>query len=137
MLTFIAQHPVKYETAKPSLSAKKLQNTDPKEELLTFLEKWRNAWQTKDIKTYIDCYAPSFHNGKLNKTGWKARKSYLNRKYSFIRVTIHDPDIRWTKSGANISFHQTYQSDKFQTSGKKTLQLVKQGNRWFIIKELM
>ena len=137
VLTFLARHPIKYNITSPSLYTKKQQNRDPKSELLAFIEKWRNAWQTKDISTYMDCYSPSFHNGKLNRTGWKARKSYLSRKYSFIRVTIHDIDIKWTNSGANVSFHQTYQSDKFQTSGKKTLQLVKHENRWLIRKELM
>jgi len=137
ILTFLARHPIKYKIASPSISTKKQHDIDPKSELLAFVEKWRNAWQTKDIKTYIDCYAPSFHNGKLNRIGWKARKSYLNRKYSFIRVTIHDINIKWTNSGANVSFHQTYQSNTFQTSGKKTLQLVKHGNRWLIKKELI
>ena len=137
ILTFLAKDPIKYKTVPPAISTNKQQTTDPRSELLAFIEKWRNAWQTKNINTYMDCYAPSFHNGKLNRTDWKARKSYLNRKYSFIRVTIHDIDIKWTNSGANVSFHQTYQSDKFQTSGKKSLQLVKHGNKWLIKKELM
>lgn len=107
------------------------------EELLNFVEKWRKAWVAKDIETYINCYSPSFKNGQLDRNGWKSKKLYLNKKYSYINVSIKNIVVEWTKSGANVYFSQTYKSDQFQTSGTKVLELTNMNNRWMIVSEIM
>lgn len=106
-------------------------------ELIKFVEKWRTAWSSKDIETYISCYSPTFTNGKLNIEGWKKRKIDLNQKYNFIQVNIHNIIVEWTNAGADVSFFQSYRSDKFETSGKKLLKLVYNDDKWLIQKEIM
>lgn len=110
---------------------------DTGEELLTFIEKWKTAWAAKDIDTYIDCYSPSFKNGRLDRNSWRKKKSYLNKKYNFIKVAISDIAIEWTDAGANVSFLQEYQSDQYQSTGTKRLQLVNKDDKWMIQKEIM
>jgi murein L,D-transpeptidase YafK len=110
---------------------------DKGEELLAFIEKWRIAWVTKDIETYINCYSPSFKSGNLNRQEWRAKKGNLNTKYKYITVSLRDIVIEWTSTGANVTFQQTYKSDQLQTSGTKTLHLVNRKNRWMIENELM
>lgn len=107
------------------------------QELLHFVEKWRSAWVAKDIETYINCYSPSFKNGDLDRDGWKNKKTYLNKKYSYIDVSIKDIVVKWTTSGADVSFSQTYKSDQYQTTGTKVLQLTNRDNRWMIESEFM
>lgn len=107
------------------------------EELLNFVEKWRSAWVAKDIETYISCYSPSFKNGGLNREGWKQKKLSLNKKYSYINVSIKNIVVQWTPSGANVSFSQTYKSDQYQTTGTKVLQMINKNNRWQIESEIM
>lgn len=107
------------------------------EELYSFVEKWRTAWANKDLETYMNCYSPSFKSGNQNKEEWRAKKSYLNQKYKFIAVQLHNIVIKWTETGANVSFHQTYRSDQLQTSGTKTLYLVNKKNRWMIENEMI
>ncbi len=106
-------------------------------ELIKFVEKWRNAWTSKDIETYISCYSPTFTSGKLNINEWKQKKSHLNQKYNFIQVNIRNIIVEWTNAGADVSFFQSYQSDKYETSGKKLLKLVYNENKWLIQKEIM
>lgn len=106
-------------------------------ELLTFVEKWRKAWESKDLQTYMSCYSPTFVSGKLDKEAWRRKKSYLNRKYSFISVSIRNIIVEWTKDGANVSFHQNYMSDQYQSSGTKVLQLLHRNNSWLINREIM
>ncbi|MBU1567896.1 MAG: L,D-transpeptidase [Proteobacteria bacterium] len=108
---------------------------DKNEELHAFVEKWRTAWANKDIDTYINCYSPSFKSGNLNREGWRAKKSYLNKKYSFITISIRNIAIEWTSNGANVTFQQTYKSDQLQNRCTKTLQLVNKKNRWMIENE--
>jgi len=106
-------------------------------DLRSFLEQWRQAWSGKDLEAYMACYSPSFTSGKLDFGKWRARKQALNQKYSYINVTIRDVSVEQTTSGARVSFYQTYQSDKYQTSGRKHLQLVLIDDQWRIQNEYM
>jgi len=124
-----ASRPANSKPSKPSF--------DKDEELLAFIEKWRTSWATKDIDAYINCYSPSFKSGNLNKEEWRAKKIYLNQKYKFIAVQIHNIVIEWTSTGANVSFQQTYKSDQLQNSGIKTLHLINKKNRWMIENEII
>lgn len=148
----LAIHPVKYQTSpepeyipdpEPTYQAStgpepvSTSSMDVGEELLSFVEKWRSAWTSKDIETYMSCYSPTFKNGKLDRKGWRKKKSYLNQKYDFIKVSVKNIVVELTDSGANVSFFQHYKSDKFETSGTKHLQLVNIDNTWLINKEYM
>ena len=106
-------------------------------ELLDFVEKWRKSWADKDINTYMSCYSTNFQSGGLDKTGWKQKKTYLNQKYDFIQVSIDNIVVERINKKAKISFFQTYQSDLYQTSGTKNLQLVMEDGQWMIEKEYM
>ncbi len=107
------------------------------EELLAFVEKWRTAWANKDTQTYIDCYSPTFQSGRLDREGWKKKKTYLSNKYRYIKVAIRNIAVEWTESGANVSFYQDYQSDQYKISGTKFLQLINRDNKWMIQREIM
>lgn len=114
------------------------EGSEPKtEELLAFLEKWRSAWISKDIETYMSCYSPTFKGGDLNKEQWREKKAYLNDKYRFINVKLSDIKVSVTAATATVSFRQSYRSDQLQVSGIKTLRLINRKNRWFIESELM
>ena len=106
-------------------------------ELLDFVEKWRSSWSGKDIKTYMNCYSKTFHSGGLNKKEWRQKKTYLNKKYEFIQVTIDNIVVERSIKTATVSFFQTYQSDLYQTSGTKTLHLIMEDGKWMIEKEYM
>ena len=138
--TILAVHPVKYrsvELPEPQEASEASPPMDLSEELLAFVEKWRAAWANKDTETYMDCYSPSFRSGRLDRAAWRQKKSYLNSKYRYIKVSIQNIVIDWTTSGANVSFLQDYQSDQYKISGTKFLQLINKGNKWMIQKEIM
>jgi len=130
---------VEVQVVEPSVTKAPLPAEKPPERpnLLSFLENWRKAWSGKDLEAYMACYSPSFTSGKLDFGKWRARKQSLNKKYSYINVTIRDVAVEQTASGARVSFYQTYESDKYQTSGRKHLQLVLIDDQWRIQKEYM
>jgi murein L,D-transpeptidase YafK len=119
----------------PELKAKT--TTRPGEKLLVFVEKWRQAWQNKDLDVYMKCYSPTFTSGNLDKNGWRVKKRFLNKKYRYIKVSIDNIIVEWTGTGANVTFSQTYESDKLKTSGTKSLTLIKDKDGWVIEKEKM
>jgi murein L,D-transpeptidase YafK len=144
----LAIHPVKYKqnavkeviaAAPPPPPPPKLASTTITKggELLDFVEKWRKSWAGKDIETYMNCYSNNFQSGGLSKNGWRQKKSYLNQKYKFIQVMIDNIIVERTDRRAKVSFFQKYQSDRYQTSGTKTLQLVRENGKWMIEKEYM
>jgi murein L,D-transpeptidase YafK len=105
--------------------------------IIDFVEKWRKSWVEKDIKTYMSCYSDNFRSGTLNKNSWRQKKTYLNKKYEFIQVGIDNLVVERTDKKAKVSFFQKYKSDRYQTSGTKTLQLVMEDGKWMIEKEYM
>jgi hypothetical protein len=110
----------------------------PKDEKVvkSFVENWRQAWVSKEIDSYINHYDSAFQQGNKNLSQYKAHKEKLNRTYQFIKVDISQIKISWTKKGATVSFRQAYQSDRYKTSGSKTLILVYNDTGWKIKREM-
>jgi len=101
-----------------------------------FVESWRQAWQTKELEDYIECYDSSFTQGKMNLTAWRKYKKRLNKKYRRIAVSIDDINIDWTRNGARVLFHQVYESDKYYADGRKMLHLSWGKQGWRITREI-
>lgn len=136
--TLLALHPVKHQLPeRPTTPETPAVQMDEDEEVLAFVKKWQTAWAEKDLNTYIDCYSPSFRNGRLDRKRWRAKKNYLNKRYDFIKVAIQNIAIIRTDTGANVSFFLEYQSDQYQTSGTKLLELINRDDKWMIQKEIM
>ncbi len=104
--------------------------------ILDLLEKWRAAWERKDIDSYISCYHPEFRQGEKDRSAWRTYKDRLNRQYRFITVAVTDISIRHGGGQVFVTFHQLYKSDRFKADGTKTLVLARNGNDWQITQEL-
>ena len=105
-------------------------------EIRRFVENWRQAWVSREIEPYINHYDPAFQQGDKNLLQYKAHKEKLNRTYQFIKVDISQINISWSKKGAIVSFLQDYQSDRYKTSGNKTLILIYKDDSWKINREM-
>ncbi len=114
-----------------------ISNPKTKDQILKFIEKWRQAWQYKQLDDYIECYAENFQQGQKDLKAWRKHKQNLNRRYKTIRVTVDDIKIDWQKNGATVHFHQVYKSDKFHADGNKLLVLNYTDEKgWKILKEI-
>ncbi|MCF6289929.1 MAG: L,D-transpeptidase family protein [Desulfobacterales bacterium] len=122
----------------PVPAVKEAQPAHPRDrrEIMAFIEAWRTAWSNKDLDAYIAAYHPGFRQDGMNLAAWRAHKARLNRTYKFIKVTIKDIRIKWTGSGAIVSFRQGYRSDRYVADGTKTLHLDHTGPGWLIKREL-
>lgn len=107
-----------------------------KQKVLSFLERWRQSWEGKQIETYIACYNKSFTKDGMDLVAWQAYKEKLNKKYKFINVDISNINIDWNQYGAKVSFQQIYRSDKYCATGQKILYVIYNGQDWEIRQEL-
>lgn len=110
----------------------------PKDEqqVVDFVENWRQAWVSQAIKPYISFYDKTFRGDGKNLAQWKAHKAKLNRTYEFISVNISNIEVNWTDEGAAVSFRQEYRSDRYRATGNKTLYLIYSNLGWKIKREI-
>jgi len=121
---------------KPQKHSQSLETEKKKQTVLDFIETWRQAWQGKDLDSYISAYDATFRQGNKDVKAWRRYKEYLNQNYKTIKIDISDISIRWTPAGATVSFQQIYKSDKYHAVGRKTLLLVPNNKGWAIHREL-
>lgn len=100
-----------------------------------FLEIWRQAWETKDLDTYMDCYSHNFRAQGKGWEKWKQHKEALSKVYSKIQVTLRNVKIDKAAGGMLVSFYQNYRSDAISSMGIKTLDLKRENNDWKIVRE--
>jgi murein L,D-transpeptidase YafK len=104
-------------------------------DITAYLEKWRSAWENKDIDQYISMYGDDFKSMRMKRDQWKSYKEGLNKKYSYIKVKLSKP-VFFTRNGeAILNFMQQYESDAKKDFGRKTLYLRRVGNEYKIVGE--
>ena len=106
------------------------------QQVIDFVESWRQAWISQEIEPYITFYDSSFRSGDKNLAEWKAHKAKINKTYAYITVDISDINVRWTDHGATVSFRQKYRSDRYSATGNKTLYLIHNDLGWKIKSEV-
>ncbi len=121
--------------AKPTPSAMKA-DTDA---VLAAVNGWAKAWSNKDANAYLAYYAPNFQvPGGEARANWEATRRDRIVRPKLIEVSVGSPKVSFDANGrAVVKFRQGYKSDALNTSGAKTLTLVKNSDRWQIVQERM
>jgi murein L,D-transpeptidase YafK len=97
---------------------------------------WARAWSQKNVAQYLGAYAPSFAPpGGLSRKAWEQER--LNRIVSKnkIAVTLAQMKIQVDGNDATVTFVQSYKADQLAFSSRKTLKMVKRGDKWLISQE--
>lgn len=89
--------------------------------LMDWLDNWKKSWESQDIAKYISYYSEAFRADGMNKAHWARYKKRLNKKYTYIKVGIKNIRIYNHADQYIIRFLQTYESDKKEDFGEKTL----------------
>lgn len=103
--------------------------------IMSWLENWRNAWETKNLDQYMTFYGDEFQSMKMDKKKWREFKKGLNDKYQFIKIKAVQPFVIANGNEVIIRFLQEYESDQKSDSGEKLLYLKRQGNDYKIVGE--
>ncbi len=105
-------------------------------EVETAVRNWATAWATKDMTGYLSSYGKEFDPpGSVGRKTWEEdRRSRIMGKSS-ISVKLSDLAVSVNGSKAVAKFKQAYSADSLNVSSRKTLELVKAGDRWVIVRE--
>jgi len=97
---------------------------------------WAKAWAAKDIPAYLGAYGKEFDPpGKQSRSAWEQeRKSRITGKSS-ISVKLENLNVTVDGNKAVAKFRQDYRANALAVSSRKTLDLVKTGNQWLIVRE--
>ena len=92
-------------------------------QLETFVHKWLNSWENKELLNYMSCYAKDFRSKGMNWLQWKKYKDRLNKRNNKINIAISGMQGFKHDSYCVVVFRQDYHSDLLKSSGVKRLYL--------------
>ncbi len=97
---------------------------------------WAKAWSAKDMAGYLGAYSKEFAPpGKQSRAAWEEdRRKRIVGKNS-ISVKLDNLDVTISGNKAVAKFRQQYHAGALSVSSRKTLHLLKTGDRWLITKE--
>lgn len=97
---------------------------------------WAQAWSDRDMSRYLAAYDAAFETpGRQSRSAWEQERRA--RILGKARITVQLLDLQITVQGqrAVAKFRQDYKADTLAVLSRKTLELVRTGNRWLIVKE--
>jgi tetratricopeptide (TPR) repeat protein len=124
------------EKAAPAPAATAKPGADPSKDVLASVQAWADAWSRKDSDRYLAAYAKDFRppKGEARDAWEKGRRERIAAPKS-ISVTVDAPKVSLSGDKATVSFRQGYRSDSLTANSRKTLVMVRAGDRWLIQQE--
>jgi hypothetical protein len=124
-----AASPAGAETLPPGVSG------DDAEKVRELLVRWREAWERKDLETYLACYASRFTFSGGGMAEFRAYKRGVFAKPGRVVVTVSGVTMRKEGDFIVVGFRQDYQTPGHRDSGTKELYLARENGAWHIIRE--
>lgn len=106
------------------------------EKIKEFLFKWKNAWESKVFKNYINFYSKNFSSNGQNYSQFSNIKQKALAQSDELKISIKDIKIEDRANNYLVSFKQDYWTPNYQDSGIKTLILENNNDSFFIIDEM-
>jgi ketosteroid isomerase-like protein len=122
--------------ATPTPVATPTNSANATKEVESAVQAWASAWAAKDVKSYLAAYGKSFDPpGSMKRSDWEdERRQRINGK-SKISVKLESLNVSVDGNKAVAKFRQDYKADGLAVSSRKTLDLMKAGERWYIVRE--
>jgi murein L,D-transpeptidase YafK len=110
------------------------------QEIQTFMDAWRQGWESGNTQNYLSHYSKDFMNSDgMNFEAFKRYKERVNRGKKFIRVKVRQMAIVFPQERegqvAVVRFIQEYRSNNFDVDSKKLFYLKKGQKGWTIFGE--
>jgi ketosteroid isomerase-like protein len=100
------------------------------------VQAWAKAWGQKDMARYFAAYTSSFAGpDRQSRAKWESDRQVRIVSKKSISVVINHLKIEVNDNKATAQFQQIYESDNFKGNSRKTLEMVKNGERWLIARE--
>ena len=100
------------------------------------VQDWAKAWSDKDMARYYAAYASNFTPAnRATRAQWESNRRVRIVSKKSISVEVREMQISFNGDTASARFRQLYSSDNLKNNSRKTLEMVRQGNRWLIVRE--
>ncbi len=97
---------------------------------------WAAAWSAKDMNRYLAAYGKEFDPpGDQSRKAWEEERRNRIVGKARIAVKLNNLAINVSGNKATAKFRQDYAADALNVSSRKTLDLIKAGDHWVIVKE--
>ena len=97
---------------------------------------WARAWSAKDVKAYLSAYGKDFNPpGTISRKTWEEERQLRIASKASISVRIDKLNVHISGSRAVAKFRQDYKASGLAVNSSKTLDFVRVGERWQIVKE--
>jgi tetratricopeptide (TPR) repeat protein len=111
-------------------------SADAVSEVSAAVHAWAGAWSHRDMAGYLAAYTPDYSAGGKSHKAWEEDRKARIVPRRRIAVQISDLQVSVNGDKAQARFRQTYESDTLSTSGRKTLELVRNAaGKWLIKQE--
>jgi tetratricopeptide (TPR) repeat protein len=105
-------------------------------EVETAVRAWAKAWSDKNMASYLAAYGHEFEPpSKQSRSDWEQDRRLRITGKTRISVNLLNLTVTVNGSRAVAKFQQDYKADSLAVLSRKTLELIKTGNRWLIVKE--
>ncbi len=123
-------------TPAPVAAAKPAASDNTAKDVEDAVQAWAKAWAAKDMTAYLGAYGKEFDPaGKQSRSAWEAERRNRIGGKTASRVKRENLSVTVNGTKATARFRQDYRSGTLAISSRKTLELIKTGNRWLIVKE--
>ena len=120
----------------PPGKAEEIQNQGSSKAVEDAVQNWAEAWSDKNLKAYFASYAKDFDPpGGAKRSAWEDERQTRIMGKSKISVRLEGLKITVSGNKAIAKFRQDYKADGLTVSSRKTLELIKHGERWQITRE--
>lgn len=105
-------------------------------EIEATVHNWAKAWANKDMKSYLASYSKEFDApGNMSRKSWEEDRTQKITSKKTISVKVENIKVTVNNNRASAKFRQEYKAGGLAVSSNKTLELVKNGDRWLIARE--
>jgi murein L,D-transpeptidase YafK len=101
----------------------------------SYFLKWINAWEQKDVNSYMSFYSKKFVGTQKSRVGWEAHRHRALKTNSNIAIQIRNIQLHQSDKIIELNFTQHFKSDRYSDIGIKELIWAKNEGTWRIIKE--
>jgi len=109
---------------------------NPSKDAEAAVHAWAKAWAARDVKAYLASYGKDFSPpGSMSRSSWEEERRMRISSKSKISVKLENLTVTASGNTAVAKFRQDYKANGLAVSSRKTLDLVKNGDRWQIVKE--
>ncbi len=113
------------------------QATGLEQPLIDFARAWARAWSEQRVEDYLGLYATDFRPaGELGRGEWEEQRRSRILRPRRIEVELSAFEAApISAERAQIAFEQSYASDSYSDSVRKTFELIREGGAWKILAE--